>query len=188
MSEKEEIDIEALKAGDQRAYQQLVKQFSRPVLNTCIYLLQNKEEAEDTTQEIFVSVYQSIHFFKGDSKLSTWIYRIAINKCQELIRYKKRKKRFGIHVSILNPIINIKSDAPDEVLHKDERREIFFKALNLLPENQQIAYTLHNMEDLSYQEIAESMEMSLSAVESLIFRAKQNLKKHLSDYYKKNEL
>ncbi len=188
MSEQEEIDIEALKAGNQRAYQQLVKQFSRPVLNTCLYLLQNKEEAEDTTQEIFLTVYQSIHFFKGESKLSTWIYRIAINKCQELIRYKKRKKRFGIHISILNPIVSIKTDAPDEVLHKDERRTIFLKALSLLPENQQIAYTLHNMEDLSYQEIAESMEMSLSAVESLIFRAKQNLKKHLSYYYKKNEL
>jgi RNA polymerase sigma-70 factor (ECF subfamily) len=76
----EEIDIVALQKGDEKAYQDLVNVFSKPIFNTCFYILQNREEAEDVTQDIFVTVFQSITFFKGDSKLSTWIYRIAINK------------------------------------------------------------------------------------------------------------
>lgn len=182
-----EIDIVALQQGDARAYQELVKTYSKPIFNTCYYILQNREEAEDVTQDIFITVYQSVSLFKGDSKLSTWIYRIAINKCQELLRYKKRKKRFGIHIPIFDSSIEVKIDGPDEILHQEERKKIFYKAISKLPENQQIAYTLYNMEDLSYQEIAASMELSLSAIESLIFRSKQNLRKLLAEYYKINE-
>lgn len=184
----EEIDIIALQQGDPKAYQDLVKTFAKPIFNTCFYILQNKEEAEDVTQEIFVTVFQSITFFKGDSKLSTWVYRIAINKCNELLRFKKRKKRFGIHIPIFGSSIEIKTETPDELLHQDERRKVLFKAISKLPENQKIAYTLYNLEDLSYQEIAEAMNLSLSAIESLIFRAKQNLRKSLSEFYKINEL
>jgi RNA polymerase sigma-70 factor (ECF subfamily) len=184
----QEIDIVALQKGDEKTYQELVKVFAKPIFNTCFYILQNKEEAEDVTQDIFVTVYQSISFFKGDSKLSTWIYRIALNKCNELLRFKKRKKRFGIHIPIFGSSIEIKTEAPDEILHQNERRKVLFKAIAKLPENQQIAYTLYNMEELSYQEIAESMNLSLSAIESLIFRAKQNLRKSLSEFYKINEL
>jgi len=184
----QEIDIEALKNGDQKAYHDLVEIYSKRIFNTCFYILQNKEEAEDTTQDIFITIYQSISFFKGDSKLSTWVYRIAINKCNELLRYKKRKKRFGIHIPIFGSSIEIKTDAPDEILHQNQRQNTLFKAIAKLPENQQIAYTLYNMDDLSYQEIAESMNLSLSAIESLIFRAKQNLRKSLEEYYKINEL
>ncbi len=183
----QEIDIVALQKGDKKTYQELVKVFAKPIFNTCFYILQNKEEAEDVTQDIFVTVFQSITFFKGDSKLSTWIYRIAINKCQELLRYKKRKKRFGIHIPIFGSSIEIKTEAPDEILHQEERKKIFYSAISKLPENQQIAYTLYNMEELSYHEIAEAMNLSLSAIESLIFRSKQNLRKLLAEYYEINE-
>ena len=84
--------------------------------------------------------------------------------------------------------MEFKTEAPDELLHQDERRKVLFNAIAKLPENQQIAYTLYNMEELSYQEIAEAMNLSLSAIESLIFRAKQNLRKSLSEFYKINEL
>ncbi len=184
----EEIDIAALQKGDEKAYQELVKVFAKPIFNTCYYILQNKVEAEDLTQEIFLTVFQSITFFKGDSKLSTWIYRIAINKCHELLRFKNRKKRLGIKIPIFDSLLEIKTEAPDEILHHDERRKVLFKAISKLPENQQIAYTLYNMDELSYQEIAESMNLSLSAIESLIFRAKQNLRKSLYEYYIINEL
>lgn len=184
----QEIDIEALRKGDEKAYQDLVKIYAKPIFNTCFYILHNKEEAEDTTQDIFLTVYQSISFFKGDSKLSTWIYRIAINKCNELLRFKKRKKRFGIHIPIFGSAIEVSTEAPDEILHQDERKRVFFKAISDLPENQQIAYTLYNMEDMSYLDIADAMNLSLSAIESLIFRAKQNLRKSLAEFYKINEL
>lgn len=180
--EEELIDIEALKKGDARTYQKLVKLFSKRVYNSSFYILQNKEEAEDITQDVFMTVYQSIHFFKGDAKLSTWIYRITINKCQEYIRFKTRKKRFGFNLSLDNVFNLGTKESPEHLLLKAEESRLLFEAIEKLPEKQRVAYTLFNMEEHSYQEIAEIMEMSHSAIESLIFRAKQNLRKNLSNY------
>ncbi len=96
----EPLNIVALKSQDQKEFEKLVFQFEKQVLNLSAYLLNNKFEAEDATQEVFISVFQSLPQFKGDSKLSTWIYRIAVNKCREQIRHKTRKKRFGILIDL----------------------------------------------------------------------------------------
>jgi RNA polymerase sigma-70 factor (ECF subfamily) len=137
-----------------------------------------------------VEITSAIYRFKGDSKLSTWMYRIVTNLALYHLRSKKRKKRFGFLFSIddtenkSNPIQNLKStDTPHQVLEEKEKSKILFSALNQLPENQRIAFILHNMEQQSYKEICEIMELSLSAVESLIFRAKQNLRKQLEELY-----
>ena len=91
-------EIEALKKGDERAFHLLLKTFSEKIYNLSFSILQNQEDAEDITQEIFVTVYLSISQFKGDSKLSTWIYRITVNKCQELIySYTISKKAFWLY-------------------------------------------------------------------------------------------
>lgn len=84
-------DIEALKNGSQSAFSSLLSLFSQKVYNLCLRILQNEQDAEDVTQEVFTTVYLSIHQFKGDSKLSTWIYRISVNKFQEFIRKKTVK-------------------------------------------------------------------------------------------------
>ena len=76
-----EIDIQALQRGDVHSFEVLVLTYEKKVLNMCWYILQNKEEAEDATQGVFITIYQSIHKFKGDAKLSTWIHRITLNKC-----------------------------------------------------------------------------------------------------------
>ena len=187
---KTEINIDALKSQDSKEFELFVTQYEKSIFNMAIYLLQNKQEAEDATQEIFMSIYQSIVFFKGDSLLSTWVYRITINKCREIIRHKGRKKRFGIHKEMNDTItfqLPSENKNPEEILASSERIQTLMSAINALPETQKIAYTLHNMEDFSYKEIAEMMQLSLSAIESLIFRAKQNLKKNLLNYYQNNE-
>ncbi len=187
---KTEINIEALKSQDSKEFELFVTQYEKSIFNMAIYLLQNKQEAEDATQEIFMSIYQSIVFFKGDSLLSTWVYRITINKCREIIRHKGRKKRFGIHKEMNDTTtfqLPSENKNPEEILASNERIQTLMSAINALPETQKIAYTLHNMEDFSYKEIAEMMQLSLSAIESLIFRAKQNLKKTLLSYYQNNE-
>ena len=186
-------EIEALKNGDQQAYKSLVDLFSRKVYNLCLSLLHNQEDAEDATQEVFSSVFSSINKFKGDSKVSTWIYRISVNKCKEIIRKKSRKKRFGFLV----PLENIETHSPNHTqanfihpgieLENQERAAILFGAINSLPENQKIAFSMHKLGGIPYDEIATAMGVSLSSVESLIFRANQNLRTKLAVYYSKNE-
>ena len=190
---KEKEIIIRLKKNDENAFQILVGLFSKKVYNTCVGMLQNMEDAEDVTQEIFITIHLNIKEFKEESSLSTWIYRIAVNKCLEFIRKKNRKKRSGIFKSIFSSdgekVIENHSDFmhPGIQLENQERAKILFKAIDLLPEQQRTAYVLHKIEQISYNEIAAIMQLSLSAVESLLFRGKQNLKKHLAIYYEENE-
>jgi RNA polymerase sigma-70 factor (ECF subfamily) len=186
-------DIESLKNGDDRAFRQLIDLFSTKVYNLCLGILQDQQDAEDTTQEIFTTVFLSMGQFKGESKLSTWIYRISVNKCQEHIRKKTRKKRFGFLTTLEKTEIGDSSTLkanffhPGVALEEKERSAILFAAIDRLPENQRTAFSMHKLEGIPYEEIADILEVSLSSVESLIFRAKQNLKKLLGDYYDKNE-
>jgi RNA polymerase sigma-70 factor (ECF subfamily) len=163
------------------------------VYNLCLKYLQNSEDAEDVTQEVFVAIHNSLHLFKGESKISTWIYRIAVTRSLEFIRSKKRKKRFAFFQAIFtNEKGEVKTGAvhfhhPGVQLENKERAKILFEAIDKLPENQKTAFILCKLEDLSYSEIAEVMKITNSSVESLLFRAKQNLQKLLANYYETNE-
>jgi RNA polymerase sigma-70 factor (ECF subfamily) len=185
--------IEELKLKSTMAYGKLVDDFQQKVFGTCISFVPNKEDAEDIAQEVFVEVFNSISKFKGDSKLSTWIYRITTNKCLEFIRKKNTKKRFAFLQSITGNAIpfdktNYFTDInhPGIVLENKELNATLFKAINSLPESQSVVFTLHKIDGKSYQEVAEITNRSLSSVESVMFRAKKNLQKTL-EYYYKNE-
>lgn len=159
------------------------------VFNTAIGIVQNAEDAEDISQEVFVQVYNSISSFKGDSKFSTWLYRITITKSLDHERRKKRKKRFAFVKSIFGEESEVVVNPPDfhhpgVVMDQKENAAALFKAIDKLPENQKIAFTLHKVEGLSYQEVSEVMKTTVSSVESLMHRAKNNLKKNLEEYYK----
>jgi RNA polymerase sigma factor (sigma-70 family) len=185
--------IDLIAQGDNYAFSVLVNDYKNKIFNTTLGIVQHYEDAEDITQEIFIEIFQSIVHFKGESKLSTWIYRITITKSLEFLRKKKRKKRFA-------PILFLfsKNNALQEInknyfyhpgvdLENKERAAILFKAIDKLAENQKTAFLLHKTEQLSYNEIAEIMQITIPSVESLMFRAKQNLQKLLGDYYEKNE-
>jgi len=187
----EEIQLNKLKSGDFKSFKALVDEHQKKVLNTCNRFVNNREDAEDLTQEVFIEVYRSLSNFRGDSKISTWIYRIAVTKSLDYLRKKKRKKRFGTLKNIFseeNPAIQVKSSEssnPDTNLENEDRIRILNEALGSLPENQRTVFTLSKYDEMSYAEIAEIMDTSLSSVESLIHRAKVNLKKKLTEYYKK---
>jgi RNA polymerase sigma-70 factor (ECF subfamily) len=183
--------IQALKNKDSSAYSQLLDDFQQKVFSTCISFVPNKEDAEDIAQDVFIEVFKSISKFKGDSKLSTWIYRITTNKCLEFIRKKNTKKRFAFLESITGNAIPIdktnyftEMNHPGILLVNKELNAALFKAINSLPENQSIVFTLHKIDGKSYQEVAEITKRSLSSVESIMFRAKKNLQKVLGNYYK----
>lgn len=75
------------------AYRQFVKEYGKQIFNICLYILQDQMEAEDTTQDVFITVFQSIHTFRGDAQFSTWVHRLTLNKCNEKLRFKNRKKK-----------------------------------------------------------------------------------------------
>ena len=176
--------IQRLRKGDEQAFKYLVETFQDRVFNTVMGIVQNAQDAEDVSQEVFIQVYRSIHSFKGESQLSTWIYRIATTRSLDLLRSRKSKKRFAFVQSLFGRNDEQSFDPPDFnhpgiALEKKEDARILAKAINRLPDNQRIAFTLNKLEDLSYREVSEIMKTSVSAVESLLHRAKQNLKKEL---------
>lgn len=182
--------IARLKDGEETAFREVVDTWKDMVYNTVLGVVQHAEEAEDVTQEVFIQVYESIGQFKGDSKLSTWLYRIAVTKSLDHLRKKKRKKRFAFLQSLFG--VNeeeVRHDPefnhPGVALENKENAKILFRAIDKLPDNQKTAFTLHKLEGLSYQEVAEVMQCSVSSVESLMHRAKGNLRKLLEEYYQK---
>lgn len=185
----EQILIERLKAGDQTAFRDMVEARQGLVFNTVIGFLQNQEDAEDVTQEVFIKVFESIGQFKGESAFTTWLYRIAVTSALEFLRKKSRKKRSGFITRLFGDGNDPVTDPPDFVhpgvrLDQRENARMLFTAMQQLPENQRIAFTLHKVEGLPYIEVASVMGLSVSAVESLLHRSKQNLRKLLENSMK----
>ena len=176
--------IQGLQQNDERAFKFLVDTYQDRVYNTAFGIVQNSADAEDVAQEVFIQVFRSISSFKGESKLSTWLYRIATTRSLDLLRSRKSKKRFGFIQRLLGeknePIHEIPDfQHPGVALEKKESAAKLLKAIQQLPDQQKTAFTLHKMEGLSYQEVSEVMETTIPAVESLMHRAKQNLRKIL---------
>jgi RNA polymerase sigma factor (sigma-70 family) len=156
------------------------------VYNLILSFLQNTEDAEDVTQEVFIEVFRSLNKFKGNSTISTWIYRISVNKSLDFLRKKNRKKRFAFINSLFinedknQEIIQVANfEHPGVLLEQKENAIILFKLIDELKENQKTAFILFHIEELSQKEIAEIMGISSKAVELLIRRAKLKLKEKI---------
>ena len=185
---EDSILIVKLKAGNRSAFNELVGLYRNRVINTCYKFLLDREEAEDISQEVFLEVYQSIKFFRGDSKLSTWILRIAVSKSLDEIKKRKRKKRVSsafkkVHLEgLANWLAG--GTTPEKLLSGKEDMKKIIKAMDTLPDNQRIAFTLSKVEGYTNTEIAEIMKTTIIAVESLIYRAKKELIRKLEDILK----
>ncbi|MEZ7944965.1 MAG: sigma-70 family RNA polymerase sigma factor [Flavobacteriaceae bacterium] len=193
MINQEEL-IKNLRSGNQAAFSLLIDDYQQKVFHTCISFVPNKEDAEDIAQEVFLEVYKSIGKFKGNSKLSTWIYKICTNKCLEFIRKKNAKKRLVFMQRILGNEIPLDKtnfftefNHPGILLEHKEQSETIYLAINTLPESQKTVFTLAKLDGKTYQEIAEITGKSMSSVESIMFRAKKNLQKKLANFYKNKE-
>ncbi|MEO1518616.1 MAG: sigma-70 family RNA polymerase sigma factor [Bacteroidota bacterium] len=189
MTVTESALLAELRNGNQQAFRRLLESHQDKVYNTCLGFVRDPEDASDLTQEVFIQVYRSVSRFEGKSSLSTWIYRIAVNKALEHLR-KKKKRSLVSWLPFSGDQDSPERQLPDPVhpgllLENQERSEQLFAAIDKLPERQKSALVLYQFEELSYKEICDVLELSLSSVESLIFRAKKNLKKHLQAYFEK---
>ena len=175
--------IGELKRASDAAYAELLRLHARSVINTCYRILLNQQDAEDVAQEVFIEVLQSIGSFRGDSKLSTWLYRIAVSRSLDELKKRKRAKRFAAFARFLS--VDDLSDTlqggptADVTIREAERMRALQKLLDTLPDNQRVAFSLSKMEGFTSQEIAEIMKTTTVAVDSLIYRAKQRLSDEL---------
>lgn len=175
--------IQQLKQGYEPAFRWLVDNYRNGVYYTLLNLLQNAEEAEDSTQETFIGVFESIGTFRMESSLATWINRIAVHKGLGKIRKQKVRQRLHTIMPWWMPEEKKSSEAnflhPGISLERKEKAAILFKAIATLPEKQRLAFTLIKVQGMSYNEAGAIMQQNTKAIESLVNRAKINLQKVL---------
>jgi RNA polymerase sigma-70 factor (family 1) len=172
-----------LKNGDETAFRKIIKIHQDYVYRLAFRYLANRQDAEEITQDVFIRLYQSRASYAPKAKLSTYLYRIAINLSLNRIRDRKRKRWLSLESLKKRgqEVLFSKDDQnPDRIMDIKERQQIIQAAIEGLPENQRTALILKRFEELSYSEISDVMRISVSAIEALLHRAKQNLKKKLA--------
>ena len=187
-----EISSEDLMArianGDNDAFEILVNRHQTSVLNLVYRFIGDRTEAKDLSQEVFIQVWQAAKSYKPKARFTTWLYRITANLCFNELKSSRRKKWFSFQQSgehSRNTLEETLSDgapsAEDLLLEKERSRQIS-DALQSLPDNQRMALVLKRYDDLSYAEIAQVIGCSVSAVESLLVRAKRTLQEKLKNF------
>lgn len=182
--------VRAARDGDMRAYDQLVQRYQERLYATIYHMTSNHEDANDLAQETFIKAFSALRTFKGDSSFYTWVYRIAVNKTINFL--KQRKSRQSMSLDDLD--FNVEND-PDLVAlvsDKTPRRDIALielqeklnAAMQKLSDVHRLVVTLHDVQDLSHEEIADIMECNVGTVRSRLFYARQQLQALLSDYIK----
>ncbi|MBU0567405.1 RNA polymerase sigma factor [bacterium] len=171
---------------DTAAFGEIMRRYQSPLFNFIYRTLSDYGEAEDLTQETFLRIYNSAKRYKPSAKFTTYLFKIARNLCLNKLRKSHRFNIFSLEekdAGIQAPDGN----SPEAIYEKKETAALIGRALATLPENQRMAVILQRFHNLSYKEISKVMGCSVSAVESLLFRAKQNLKTKLSASFLDNE-
>ncbi len=167
--------------GDTAAFRTLYDRHCDAVFNTVLHLLQHREDAEEVTQDVFLQVHHAAAGFKGDSQVSTWIYRIAVNRSLDRLRQRKGKKQ--------SIIARLFGTAPEgfgteelehPAAHTDSPDAALYAEIQHLPEKQRTAVVLTYLEGLPQREVAAILSLNLKALESLLSRAKATLRQRLS--------
>jgi RNA polymerase sigma-70 factor (ECF subfamily) len=173
--------------GDNDAFEILVNRHQTSILNLIYRFIGDRTQAKDLAQEVFIRVWQAAKTYKPEAKFTTWIYRIATNVCFNELKSARRRRwfqflRFGDqHEETIEDTFVDGSPSPEDLLLAKERSRQISDALQSLPENQRMALVLKRYDDLSYQEIAQILGCSVSAVESLLVRAKKTLQEKLKN-------
>jgi len=179
--------VERLRAGEESAYELLLARFQQPVYNLVERLIDDPSEASDVTQDVFLKVFRNIGSFRGQSSLKTWVYRISVNEAHNRHRWFGRHRRAEIELesddagkSWLEHLSD-QSKTPFDLVLNQERREAIERALAGLSPAFRDAVVLRDLEDLSYEEIADVLDVSIGTVKSRILRGREAMRKALLD-------
>jgi RNA polymerase sigma-70 factor (ECF subfamily) len=183
--------IARLRARELDAFEELVHHFERPIYSLCFRLLGDAEEARDAAQETFLKVYRGLAGFRGEAGLKTWIYRIAINQAMNQQRWWRRRHRDetisldltrGDSETLAN-LLPEKSASPEQLAIAGEREGRIMRALAEIKPEYRITLVLREIEELSYEEIAETLGISIGTVKSRIARGREELRRRVKDLF-----
>lgn len=182
--------VKRVQRGDLEAYDELVRRHQERIYGTIYHMTANHEDANDLTQETFIKAFQVIRSFKGSSSFFTWVYRIAINKTLNFL--KQRKNRVQMSLNDLDFNAEHDPELVALISHKTPRRDVTLAelqerlnaAMQKLSETHRLVVTLHDVQGLSHEEIAEIMDCNVGTVRSRLFYARQQLQALLSDLVK----
>lgn len=186
MTRQEEAQvIERVLAGDVNAFEELVTQYEKPVYNLALRMTDNAEDAADMAQEAFIKAYNSLSNFRGDSKFSVWLYRIVSNVCLDFLRRQSRRSTLSLSIEDEDgedAQLDVPDDSmsPEAQLEKTLTREAVREGLKQLPEDSRQILLLRELQGLSYDEIAQALDIGVGTVKSRIFRAREKLCAFLS--------
>jgi len=179
--------IEELRVGSERAYEELIGRFQQPVYTLALRLLSDQAEACDVVQEVFLKVFRNIGSFRGQSSLKTWIYRITVNEAHNARRWFFRHRRREVELDTdpeetrnWNDILPDRSRSPFDVASDHEQHVMIETALDKINPIFREAVVLRDIADLSYEEIAEVLSVSLGTVKSRILRGREALREQLA--------
>jgi RNA polymerase sigma factor (sigma-70 family) len=182
--------VRQARTGDLAAYDELVRLYQERVYATVYHMTANHEDANDLTQEAFIKAYQALKSFKGGSSFYTWVYRIAVNKTINFLKQRRNRAQISLNDIDFNAehdpdLIALISDrTPRREVALSELQEKLNAAMQKLSEPHRLVVTLHDVQGLSHEEIAEIMDCNIGTVRSRLFYARQQLQAHLSDYLK----
>ena len=189
--------VQRVKTGDQRAFKSLVERYQRKVYSIALGMLKDKEEARDVAQEAFIKVYKYLDHFKGDSSFYTWIYRITVNICIDVIR--KRGSSKGEHIEFDETIANDTAEAnigalgtrlgtnPQKSMLRKELAEKIQAALAEVPEKHRAILLLREVEGMSYEDLSRTLGIPKGTVMSRLFHARLKVQKILNEYLELDE-
>lgn len=167
--------VTASKGGDQDAFAQLVQRYQRRVFNLVYRMLQQYEEANETTQETFLAAWQGLPAFRGDARFATWLYRIAYNCSLKQLEQRKRDK--ALQVALEAEQDNTK--LTDTEMDVRDRQALVREHLSHLPAKYRIVLILRHLQDMTYEEMAEILTMPIGTIKTHLFRARNLLKERL---------
>lgn len=178
--EQENAVVRSILDGDVNAYELLVKEYEKSVYNLALRMVGNSEDAADMSQEAFIKAYNSLTSFRGDSKFSVWLYRIVSNVCLDFIRSRKRKQTMSLSTEdddgdSVEMDIADNTQSPERLMEKQLTRDAVRRGLASMPPIQREILLLREIQGLSYDEIAEVLNLEAGTVKSRIFRARKKL-------------
>ena len=182
--------VAAAKKGDEAAFEKLVRQYDRQIFRVAQHITQNREDAEDIVQDVFLKAYTKLEQFQGNSKFSTWLVRIAVNESLMRLRKRKTSKTVSMNEDVQTEEGSIPRDFaewrpnPEQLYGQSELSEILQKTIQGLPPGFRTVFTLRDVENLSTEETAEALGLSVPAVKSRLLRARLQLRERLSRYFK----
>ena len=193
MSLAERLLIARLKEREEQAFSDVFRLYGDKVFSLIYRMIGSRQEAEDVTQEVFISVFKTVDGFRGESKFSTWLLRIAANHCKNRIKYLARRPTEGVDIedtgqqpvpASSGPALQSHIDGPDVLMEAAEMDRIMQRAIAELPEEHRLLVVLRDVEELSYEEIAEITALPEGTIKSRLHRARMAIKEELDKHTK----